>query len=80
MKSIVVEVILRALFSLNTRDVSDYELRGGFNAQFFPYARRKYLFFTKEWSNKKIHTQKHKNTQTSLSSKDVLYTVVEKRF
>jgi hypothetical protein len=59
--------------------VSDYELRGGFNEQFFPFKQEENTCFTKEWSNKKIH--KNTKTQTfSLSSKDVLYTVVEKRF
>jgi len=35
---------------------------------------QEYLFYYKEWS--KRYTQKHKNTQTSLSSKDVIYIVV----
>ena len=62
MKSIVVEVILRALFSLNTRDVSDYELRGGFNAQFFPFKQEENTCFLLKSGQTKRYT--HKNTKT----------------
>ena len=68
----IIEVILRALFSLDAvmRVTTNREEVLMSNSSL----EQEYLFYYKEWS--KRYTQKHKNTQTSLSSKDVIYIVV----